>query len=103
MGRRRHAGDRISPPRVKGDQIGPHGGRVQLDRAMAARPRPLLDRSRRLRFPLQIRGSILRVTLAGEEISYDLESGPELTLTHVDEEIRLSPAEPSATRSCLGW
>ncbi len=73
------------------------------DGHLSFHPRQLVDRAGRLSFPLKVRGSTFRLTLAEGEVTYTLEEGPELTLTHVEEEIRLTPDSPTATRPSLGW
>ncbi len=74
-----------------------HDGRLSFS------PRETYERGQRLGFALAVRGSSLRVVLDDTEITYTLESGPEISFTHVDEEIHLTPGEPTAKRRCLRW
>ncbi len=78
-------------------------GMRDYDGHLSFHPHPLFAPDGRLSFPLTVRDARLRVTLAEGQIHYALEAGPELTLTHVDEEIRLTPDSPTATRPCLRW
>ena len=43
------------------------------------------------------------MTLTEHEVTYSLEEGDEITFSHLDEEIRLTPDAPTATRPCLRW
>jgi alpha,alpha-trehalose phosphorylase len=58
--------------------------------------RPL--RFQRIRFPLTIKGSLLRVAMDPRSVRYRLEHGPALTIHHHDEEIALTPERPEAER-----
>ncbi|MEE9608989.1 MAG: glycosyl hydrolase family 65 protein [Myxococcota bacterium] len=55
-------------------------------------------RAEEIRFPLTLRGQILDVALGREGITYTLREGDGLTIWHFDEEIRLSPEDPSCSR-----
>jgi alpha,alpha-trehalose phosphorylase len=55
-------------------------------------------RGERISFPLRIRDSSLLVDIRQEEVIYTLRDGEELVFSHEDEEIRLTPKEPEATR-----
>jgi alpha,alpha-trehalose phosphorylase len=58
--------------------------------------RPMLPtRARRLRFPLLVRGSLLRVDVASQRVTYSLEAGDPLTLRHYDEEVTVAVGAPA--------
>ena len=62
--------------------------------------RPMLPtRARRLEFPMQIRGSRLRVRIEADEVSYSLQGEESLELLHYDEPFTL---EPDQTRTFAG-
>jgi alpha,alpha-trehalose phosphorylase len=57
--------------------------------------RPMLPtRARRLRFPMLVRDSLLRVTIDVHEVTYTLESGDPLELRHYDEVVTVSAGAP---------
>ncbi len=57
--------------------------------------RPMLPtRSRRLRFPMRIGETMLRVTVEAHQVTYTAESGPGLDLMHYDEPVRVEPGSP---------
>ena len=76
------------------------GGMRDYDGVLTFRPRRAEDGKGRMRFPLTIRGQRLQVEIdaAGRTVKYSLQEGDGLIIRHEDEEIRLTPQDPIATR-----
>jgi len=51
-----------------------------------------------VKFPLRVRDHRLEVDIRAGSVTYTLKEGDELVISHRDEEIRLTPAVPSAVR-----
>jgi alpha,alpha-trehalose phosphorylase len=80
-------------------------GMRDYDGQISFNPRLAPKEKRKLsfvRFPLTIRGQMLEVEVGQESVTYSLREGDSLTIRHEDEEIRLSPEAPSATRPIRG-
>jgi len=54
-----------------------------------------------VKFPLQVRGQRMEVDIRGENVTYTLKEGNDLTITHGNEEIRLTSDSPVAVRSII--
>src|SRR3954452_21148245 len=70
-----------------------HGGRITFNPRLPAEWRAL-------RFPLTVRGSLIRVEVRHDRTSYRLETGDALTVFHADEALVLLPTHqlPPAPR-----
>jgi alpha,alpha-trehalose phosphorylase len=55
----------------------------------------LPTRARRLRFPLRIDGTTLRVSVEAHEVTYTVEEGPGIDIVHYDEPVRVEPGRPT--------
>jgi alpha,alpha-trehalose phosphorylase len=62
------------------------------------RPR-LPERVAGVRFPLTLGGSVLEVDIALEGVTYTLREGKGVVIWHEDEEVRLSPEDPTCERA----
>ena len=60
----------------------------------ALSPAPQATRARRLRFPLTIEHTTLRVSIEAHEVTYTVEAGPAIDIVHYDEPIRVEPGQP---------
>ncbi len=76
-----------------------YDGQISFNPTLAPREKRKLNF---VRFPLTIRGQMLEVEVGQESVTYSLREGDRLTIRHEDEEIRLSPEAPSATRPIRG-
>jgi alpha,alpha-trehalose phosphorylase len=57
--------------------------------------RPMLPtRARRLRFPIKIERTTLRVSIEALEVTYTVEAGPGIDIVHYDEPTRVEPGQP---------
>ena len=79
-------------------------GMRDYDGELSFHPRRDKDATGILRFPLTVRGQFLHVEIDSEAhvARYSLKEGDGLTIFHDDEEIRLTPDDPVATRPLGG-
>jgi alpha,alpha-trehalose phosphorylase len=77
------------------------GGLRDHDGTLSFRPQRLPEPQAVLRFPLTYRGQLLDVAISPDSTTYSLRDGERLDIRHEDEEIALTPANPSAVRRTL--
>jgi alpha,alpha-trehalose phosphorylase len=77
------------------------GGMRDYDGILTFRPRRSPHQPAHLRFPLTYRGQILDVAFSPDAATYSLREGNGLIIRHEDEEIKLSPETPAATRPII--
>jgi alpha,alpha-trehalose phosphorylase len=76
-------------------------GLRDYDGTLSFRPQRPLEPDATMRFPLTYRGQILDVEIGYDTAKYSLRTGERLVIRHKEEEIVLTRANPSATRSTL--
>jgi alpha,alpha-trehalose phosphorylase len=77
------------------------GGLRDHDGGLSFRPQQLPEPQASLRFPLMYRGQLLDVEINPDFTTYSLREGERLVMRHEDEEITLTPANPSVARRTL--
>src|SRR4030095_8073889 len=76
-------------------------GMRDYDGTLSFRPQRPPEPEASLRFPLTYRGHTLDIEIHHDSTTYTLREGERLTISHESEEIALTRANPSATRSTL--
>jgi alpha,alpha-trehalose phosphorylase len=76
-------------------------GLRDYDGTLSFRPQRPPEQQATLKFALTYRGQILDVAIDKDSTTYSLRSGDRLVIRHEDEEIVLTRANSSATRSTL--